>query len=232
MDNLVLFHPGKLSKWSMWSSSTSYCPASDLPFQNISSPEKKKHHHHPPPPQTIQPYFLGYILKEMRYLITCVKRRKKRKEKKRERNRKDKITENAFPLRAGLMLFNKWFIWLSKFRNALWIRGFSHAFNGKTGKIPCSTETSFLKHIGKENPVFLLFRDDMCLQLYPSASASGATPTEGMCLQRKLVLTCTSERNSNHAVRMVSGKFRGSVYSIPHCTLAAVVTLHMSRDAW
>lgn len=223
---IIPFHPGEVFKWSLWSSFSSYCPASDLPFQNIPSPEKKKQHPFPPTPTPKKPkpnhptmfpgiYVGGNELFNYMY-------EEKGKKKGGKKGKRGQITEDTFPVVAGLMLFNKWFIWLSKLRNALWIRGFSHTFKGKTGKISCSTETLFLKHIGKENLVFL-FRDDVCLQLYPSASAGGAAPAEGMCLQRKLVLTCSSETNSNQAVGMVSGKFRATFSFIPHCTLALLL---------
>ena len=108
------------------------------------------------------------------------------------------------------------------------MKGFSHAFKGKTDKMSHSTETPFLKHIDKQNAVFPLFRDDMCLQGYPSASASGATPTAHVCLQRKLVLTCTAETNSTQPTGTGSGKARATVTFIAGLALAAVDTLCVS----
>ena len=91
-----------------------------------------------------------------------------------------------------------------------------------------STETPFLKHADKQNAVFPLLRDDTCLQVCPSASASGATPTAHAGLQRKLVLTCTAETNSTQPTGTGSGKARATLTFLACLALAAVDPLCVS----
>ena len=75
--------------------------------------------------------------------------REGKKERRMLIHREDETTEDAFSVRARLLVFGEWFSWLSKFRKTLWSKGFSQAFKGKTATMACNAETSFLNHVDK-----------------------------------------------------------------------------------
>lgn len=168
-----------------------------------------------------------HVVKEMSYLITCVKRGPKR-EKKANTQRRQNCRRCILSGQGSWYFRND----LSSLANPEWHCGWKASgmlSREKLPKMSCSTET-FLKHVDNENLVFLLFRAVRQLPGSPSASASGATDFS-LCLQKKLVLTCTTEINNSQSIGVDSGKARATLSLVACFIVAAVGTLIVSTDA-